>query len=84
MENYEQYFPENHGLNADKAFKQKNSKATWYSISNSVRVDFVKKIRITDVEYFKFRIGLRTDSTTFQIFETEDVNMRFLPYANKL
>ena len=61
VENYEHYKPENHGLYADEPIVLKNSKATWYSISDIVRSDFVKQIRIKEVEYYKFRIGLRTD-----------------------
>ena len=61
VENYEHYKPENHGINADEPIVVKNSKATWYAISDIVRIDFVKQIRINEVEYYKFRIGLRTD-----------------------
>ena len=53
----------------------------WYAMSDIVRQDFPKKIKITDIKWDSLRIGVGSfNILTRQIFQSANDMQRIMPY----
>ena len=57
---------------------ERESSLTWYPINADTRVEHVKKIRITDVNYSDSNLGLGLWKDKTRIFSTSDMPLRIV------
>ena len=60
---------------------QSETSIGWYAVNTSIRSDFVRKIKITDVLYNYRNLGLGLWAQEEQIFAGIDLPTRILPYT---
>ena len=78
VENVERYKHQN-SPTSGKMFKRE-TKISWQSLSLSTRVDFLKKIAVTEVKYHDKNLGLGVGRSTETIFQTHEKPSRVLIY----
>ena len=62
----------------------RSTKSTWYPLSKVARSDYLKKIKLQELNYNYRNIGLGLNSENERILDSKGMYIRQLPYLNNM